>query len=49
MKTASLTFNADGTMTLLCGDESNHFESLSRLVNYCNDNSIAVREIHTIQ
>ena len=40
MKTASVTFNADGTMTLVCGKTREHFDSLSRLVNYCQDNNI---------
>lgn len=49
MKTASVTFNADGTMTLMCGGQSKHFDSLSVLVNYCRDNSIDVLKTHTIQ
>lgn len=49
MKTASVTFNADGTMTLVCGRKNKHFDSLSQLVSYCQYNGISVCETHTIQ
>lgn len=49
MKTASIIFNADCTMTLVCGEVSTHFDSLSVLINYCRDNCIEVIETHTIQ
>jgi hypothetical protein len=43
MKTASVTFHADGTMTLVRGKKNKHFDSVSRLVNYCRDNNIDAR------
>lgn len=49
MKTATVTYNADGTMTLVCGEDIKPFDSLSSLVNYCRNNGISVRETHTIQ
>ena len=49
MKTATVTFEADGTMTLVCGDNRQPFDSLSRLINYCRDNNITIQETHTIE
>lgn len=47
--TGSVTFEVDGTMTLQWGEESKHFDSLSRLVNYCRENNIHVAETHTVR
>lgn len=49
MKTASVTFLADGTMSLTCGDQIKHFDSVSRLLNYCRDNGIEVTKTDTIE
>lgn len=40
MKTATVIYNADGSMTLVRGKISKQFDSLSRLVTYCQDHNI---------
>lgn len=49
MKTALVTFNADGTMTLEYGRHSKHFDRLSHLVTFCWENNIDVSETRTIE
>lgn len=46
---ASVIYNADATMTLLCNGEAIEFDTVSRMVNYCNDNCIVASKIYTIE
>lgn len=46
---ASAVFNADGSVTLLWGQDVLQFNAVSTLINHCNDKGITIINTYTVE